>query len=422
MPSPVPPNRGRWRFTLHRRTFTPSNYNTSMIADLVDATGRRLDQAWDSPAQLTFTLDAYSAQAPLVVELATEVVAWRWSDHLGADVAMFRGLVDHSEDQLTTEDAVVTFTCHDYFALLTRRYLTTAYSVTQNDQDEIVWDLVMTRAIQAASSSGTSFTPGSFLPLYVLWVGPDGRVGSRPGGGGWSGQLRDRTYVGNQEIGAAVDDLAKVIGGFDYAVVPSSNWNGSGNSTLDMLCIYYPNQGVSRPDVALVYGANVDTLTRTVASSDYSNYVRVLGNNGSSDPAAAQRYSEAWNTDANNVTVNPVGLWMTTDNASDVSVQSTLNDQAAGDLNLDGILVPSYTLTLTPGTYHYGSPNMGDTVGLVVQAGRLNVNTTVRVVGISYAVGDDGDEDVQLTVGRPTTTLAKLFTQAERDVDALARR
>ena len=44
---------------------------------------------------------------------------------------------------------------------------------------------------------------------------------------------------------------------------------------------------------------------------------------------------------------------------------------------------------------------MGDVVPLIVQSGRLNVNTNVRVVGITYAIGDDGQEDVTLTVGRP---------------------
>ena len=406
MPS-VPLGRGRWRLTVHKRSFatTPGSgptWQSTMIAELTDARGRRLDRAWNSAAQLTFTLDGSSSQAPLVLELATDVVAWRWSDTQGQDVAMFRGLVDHSEDQLTQDAGVVTFTAHDYFALLQRRYLTTAYSVVQDDQDNIVRDLVA-RANTTSSSSGTSLAPGAQLPLAPFYVQPDGsqRLGSP------SGALRDRTYAPSQEIGAAIDDLAKVIGGFDYDVNPYQvQWS----NTADALRVFYPQQGVTRADVALVYGSNVATVTRTVSSGDYANYVRVLGNNGSSDPAAAQRFSEAWDSDANNVTVNPVGLWQSTDNASDVTVQSTLDDKAAGDLELSGILVPSYTLTLVPGTYRYGSPNMGDTVGLVIQAGRLNVNTTVRVMGISYAIGDDGDEDVQLTVGRPVTTLAKLFT------------
>jgi hypothetical protein len=50
------------------------------------------------------------------------------------------------------------------------------------------------------------------------------------------------------------------------------------------------------------------------------------------------------------------------------------------------------------------------------------VSTTVRVLGINYAIGDDGTEDVEVTVGRPALTLTALFRDVARDVNALARR
>jgi hypothetical protein len=85
-------------------------------------------------------------------------------------------------------------------------------------------------------------------------------------------------------------------------------------------------------------------------------------------------------------------------------------------------LIPVYTLTLTPGTYYYGAPFMGDVVPLVVQSGRLNVNTNVRVLGITYQIGDDGQEDVLLTVGQPGRTLVQLIQQSQHDLNALALR
>jgi hypothetical protein len=65
---------------------------------------------------------------------------------------------------------------------------------------------------------------------------------------------------------------------------------------------------------------------------------------------------------------------------------------------------------------------MGDVVPLIVYSGRLHVDTMIRVLGIDYTVGDDGQEDVTLTVGRPDVTLTNLFTRANADVNALARR
>jgi hypothetical protein len=410
----IPPGRGRWRLTLHNRQFTGVDWKTTIIAELTNARGRRLEQKWNAPAQLTFTLDGHDPVAPLVLELATDVIAWRWDETLAEDCAMFRGIIDHSEDQITEQSATVTFTAHDYLAMLQRRLVTTTYSFSQYDQDTIA-NYLISMAKTIASSSGTLLSPGNYLPLTLQLCNPDGTNRSAA-----SGQLRDRTYYPSTNLGTAFDDLSKVINGFDYDVYPGA---GIGNGAAqDEVRLFYPNQGISRPDVPLMYGATISTLTRTVNSGDYANYTRVVGNNGSSDPNAPQLYSEQWNNDATAVTVNPVGLWMYADNAADVTIQSTLDQKAAGDLNFMGILVPSYTVTMTPGAYHYTYPDMGDICPLIVIAGRLNVNTTVRVLGISYDVSDDGDEIVSLTLGRPASTLVDLFTQADRDVDALTRR
>ena len=43
---------------------------------------------------------------------------------------------------------------------------------------------------------------------------------------------------------------------------------------------------------------------------------------------------------------------------------------------------------------------MGDTVQLVVDSGRLHTKEWVRIVGITYDIGDDGQEDVTLEVKR----------------------
>jgi hypothetical protein len=233
-----------------------------------------------------------------------------------------------------------------------------------------------------------------------------------------SGQLRDRTYTGNTEIGQAIDALAKVAGGFDYDVWPRSDLNGE-----DYLRVFYPAQGVTRTSPALVYGSTISTVQRSVDSGTYGNYWRCIGNNGSSDPNVAQLYGEAYNADASGGQAGAVGTWMSVDNTTaSVVLQNTLNEQAGGDLAINGVLVPTYQLGLTPGFYTLGAINMGDTVPLVIQSGRLNVSTTVRVVGITYNVGDDFQEDVVLTVGRPLQTLTAMLTASDETINALARR
>jgi hypothetical protein len=259
--------------------------------------------------------------------------------------------------------------------------------------------------------------PGSYVPLAVVRRGGDGT--NRPG---LSARLRDRTYAAQSAAGQLLHDLAAVIDGYDYDVVPG--WRFDGDPTRDLLRVFYPNQGANRANNVLEYGGNVSTVTRSANSSDYANYVRVLGNNGQSDPNAPQYYAEAVNDDANDVTRVPVGLWEYADNASDVSIQATLDDKAAGDLNYRGVLIPSYVLGLRAGAYYEGMVNMGDTLPVVIRSGRLNIgpDTSVRCVGLSYDITDDGTENVGLTVGRPLTTLVNLLRAGRADVDALARR
>ena len=124
-----------------------------------------------------------------------------------------------------------------------------------------------------------------------------------------------------------IDKLATVSNGFDYDV-----WPGRSAQSLDAVRIFYPYQGVLRTRPQLMYGTTISTLTRNFNSADYTNYERTIGNNTTAAANAPQLYAEAWNSDANNVTTAPQGLWMDGDLASDVSVQTTLNDHVNGNL------------------------------------------------------------------------------------------
>ena len=430
---PIPAGRGRWRLTLHNRQFTDTWWGATAVAELTSARSRQLVQAWDTPAVLTFTMDGRDPAAAGIVELQTDVMGWRWDDQPGApynslwgcDVPVFRGVVTQSEDEISEDVHTVNFTCHDYLAMLGRRHTVgPAQSYTQQDQDVIAANFVYL-ALNEGSASGHEFGQGSYLPLNVITVNPDGTRRNA------SGVLRDRTYTAGTPLAQMLDDLAKVIGGFDYDLITAQHASdlgflpGTGVQYRDQVRVFYPSQGVNRLDCPMVYGSTVSTVTRTVDSGDYSNYWRTIG---AAPPGAADgtppMFSEQWTAAADS---GPVGLWMNVDSAADVTLQPTLDQQAQGDLAVASTLVPSYTLGLRPGAYRWGAPNMGDTVPLVIQSGRLNVVSIppaggLRVLGITYAIGDDGDEDVSLVVGRPATTLIDLLTATDADTNALVRR
>lgn len=453
-PYPIPVGRGRWRFTLHTREYLDPKgdgagpykgygspglgWAATQIAELTTVRSRRIEQTWCAAATITFTIDGHDPLCALIDEMTVDVYAWRWDDWQGRDVCVGRFIIDHSEDIISEQAHVVVFGGHDYFAMLERRVISgtatdaggsVTYTAWPQDTlvEELLWYFgVHARTqIQYSSEQGGGyytyqFLPGSYLPLSLGMVAPNGTARVP------TGVTRDRVYPPGGTIAELIDNLAKVQGGFDYDVLPAPEVAGLSGPKYgampehkDALRIFYPAQGVTRSDVSLVYGGNVSSLTRTVSSVNYANRVWGIGNKGSSDPNAWQLYDDEYNDTA---TDTVAGLWMDVLNLSDVSQQKHLDEQTLGALNFRTKVTPSYSLSMRPGSYRYGYPNMGDTVQLVVQSGRLNVVTNERIMGIDYDIGDDGDEDVELTVGRTRTTVSEMFKATAQAINAIARK
>jgi hypothetical protein len=412
---PVPAGRGRWRTSLHSRAFQDQDISAHYLADLTEARSRKLTKGWDTPATFTFTLDATSPAAAVVQELAHDVCAWRFDDTTGTDVCMFRGLVTASEDDADAQSHSVTFTCLDYLAMLSRRIFTwgTAVPWTAQDTDYLV-TLFLNYAtdVSATTSSGTRFGAAAYLPLGVAYCNPDGTTRAQG-----TGISRALTVQGSAVVGTEFDKLAKMNQGFDYDVYPQPMAPPA--LRRDQLRIFYPQKGVVRTAPALYYPGNVTAFKRQVSSGDYTNYWRRLGNNQNASQNAPQVYGEAWNPDAMGLTV---GTFMTGDQVSDQTDTTLLTQGAVGEINYAGVLVPTYELTLAPGAWYQGAFVLGDTLPLIIQSGRLAVNTTIRVLDAAFEIHDDGDEVVTITCGRPRTTLADVLGRQAADIRALARR
>lgn len=419
--APRPKGWPLWKYTLHRRTGYAAPGGTigigAQFGEALHARSASLVRKLNTPAQLQFSMSGRDPTAALISELATDVMAWRWNELAGKYEALFYGTVISSQDTLSEQVHTVEFTCQDYLAHLQRRWVTTPFSTIGTiDQDQIVSALITNAGGNNSSVYGNGYEYAGQMPLETIKSAPGEYAGNtmpRPA----SGQLRSRTYPAGQNIGQALSDLAAVIGGFDYQAWPDGN-----------LQIFYPSQGVAR-NYPLVYGVNVASLTRQVASSSYANYEMFMGatpTDGTAAPTAS-----AWNDDAISWDSNPAGLWMDLQTSADVTDTTTLTEQAQGALAANGILLPSYTLTLRPDKWQ-PSPdarvtpakwNMGDVVPLIVKSGRLDVNTAIRIVGITFTIGDDGAETVALDVGLPTQTYDEYFLDSTNArLSALERR
>jgi hypothetical protein len=314
---------------------------------------------------------------------------------------MFRGPIGQTQDTISETTHTVNVNAADYRAYLGRAVLGGSFNTTV-DQDEIVRSVTLNYQYGAAQA---------FMDQGLLFqqLNPDGTTR------GPSGVTRTRTYSGAEKVGDLVDNLSNVSGGFEWGVDP-----GDPNSNLaGYLNVWYPNRGVTKTFVA-EYGATMASLSRTVQSTTFANWVR---NDGQNNPDGTPMFAMAYGDVVSNPQLHPEGLWQEGISHPDVNQQTTLQQQADGELALASILVPSYSAVLAHGAWL--NPQtcwLGDTIGLRVRSGRLAVNTTVRIVGVAIDLADTGAEKVSLTLGRSEPTFSDVMADNRSRLDALSRR
>jgi len=345
----------------------PASAGGSSLAELTEARSRRLDFGLDDDAKASWTLPGRHQQTALIDEIENDVVVAR------DGVALFRGRINASDDTVSANVHTCTFNAVDYRGLLARRILwpTSTATFTQIDQAQIAATLI--NESQALGTLGIIASPAA------------------------TGVKRDRTYDVGSTIGELIASLGRVINGFEWDISP----------TL-ALRIFYPQRGVVTPVFVAEYGRNVTDVRRTVASGDFANAIRYSGKDG---VASAIRV----------ITPGPEGRWERQLGNPDVTTAGAVNDQADGAIAAVSTITPAYSVTLAPGVWAPGVVWLGDTVRLLVRSGRLDVNTTARVVGASIDIGDHGEEQVSLQLARYRGSLPARLADYQYRLDRLER-
>jgi hypothetical protein len=392
------PDGRAWRVATASRALAGTGPGV-LLGELTEARTRKLHVDLRGPATAECVVNGRSSQTYGLTELSQDLVLYRWNPVGGAFECLFRGPIGRTQDVISETVHTLTVTAADYRALLARLPAVVTQTWTGLDQATMVKNLV-------AFYGGGSFVP---FDLRIGWGGvlnPDGTVL-----GDTTGVARDRSYTADQLVGDAVDKLAACLGGFDWSAEPtdpSTQANQAATVTL-----WYPRRGVTKSFVA-GYGTTVSSLTRAVNSTDFANWVLTIGK-GMTTTSAGDVSS--------NPAAHPEGLWGDVLQAADVSVAATLQQQSDGYLALHSQVAPAYSATLVPGAWNQRSDGwLGDTVTLRVASGRLNVDTTVRIVAVDFDVDDSGTERVALTLGRADVTLADALAGINSTLDALTRR
>lgn len=385
----------------------------SITRELNAASSRKVTFSLTEPHEASVVIDGFDLAAREIVELATDLYVFRRRDAEHPRELLYRGRIGKTADACSADGHEVTVPSISYKGVLKRRLLMTGFSSAnsaytvgdssgagrgqrwnQVDQMQIAWELV--DGIQQLSN---------------------GDLGIVNGVGQSSGKLRDRTFQMGDPIADQIDSLSDVIDGFDWDITPTYT-NGSSGLKLDR---WYRARGIVRNEVLayLQSGSNLRSVQRQVDSSDFANAIRSKGRAPESsgsvqgvEPQPVERYA----------TPGPEGRWDKLFD-EDSTTAAGLAERADWRVTDASLIRPSYTVELKPGVWR--GPDhfwLGDTVKLVVQSGRLNVQTDVRVQTIDIAIDDNGDEQVSVTLGYPKKDFRSKLSDIDRRLARLERR
>lgn len=353
----------------------------------------RLSSAGNSEASCE--INGRSHEASLVQELVTDLHAFRRERPGLRRDRLYRGRIGKTNDKLTRVSHRVTVPSLDYRAVLDRRNLMSGSKVSWAATDDL-GTVALGLLEQAQNKTGGSYgiTPGVASVLGVV-------AGSRE-------------FKLGDSISAKIQELAESPVGFDWDITPALD-PASAAMQLDM---WSPQRGLDR-GVVVEYGKAVAEFDRTVDSSTYANADRLSGTapDGSQTPPAIQERVVP------DIASRPEGRW---DKAygTPVTTGDALVARADWQIADSQVIQPSYVLTMQEGWWEGpGHVWLGDPVTFRAKSGpRIQIDTRLRVEELAVDIGDDGGENVQLTIGAPRPDYRKRSADVEQRLSTLERR
>ena len=350
--------------------FVVASTSGTHLGDLLGAKSRSLSFPIDAPATAKWTSRGDDPGALLTIELATDLMAYR------DGTLMFRGRNGATGDDIDANTHKTTWSSVGYRGFRRLIWPTSTRTFSAVDQATIAWTLISNS--QSLADGNLGITNGSTA----------------------TGTLRDRTYDAGKPIGEAIDELAAVIGGFDWDISPA------------MVFQLWPSPAYRGTAVgwAAVFG---DTISKVKRDVDPATFATDLYGTGGDTTTPITRSAASRGA---------AGRWESTVSWSDVSVQSTLVQHTEAALAEAENLVPTYQLTVAKGRWSPSDAWLGDTVRFVCHSGRLNVDTTGRIVQVDITIDDDGNEQTVITLDRRPVTLTDRLISTQDRLATLSRR
>ncbi len=311
--------------------------------------GRRLTEALNGPGAFTFTYTPDTVPDEVVAG-EIDVVASKGTRYV------WRGQLLGVNASIETQSEEVTFAALGLLELLADRYIPPGTEYLALEATTLAWQIV-----EATQQAG---------PLGIV-------SGSLP-----SSTARSKTYDTRTSVRQAINDLAGLDGGFDYAIEPNPV---TGVATFDT---YHPRRG-SNNGVVLELGRNIDRVRPNLdmSAGRFINHAIAIGADGVEVPADDVASQGRYRLREGVVTANEV---------DDATV---LGDRARGLLAPQPRYLPTLELAQGAPDAEYEAVGLGDTVVVSVRRGWLRLDGEYRIVGKDTTWPGDGDvEKVAVTV------------------------
>lgn len=358
---PLPTFVGNYQFVAFR--------GSQALGELA-ALDRRIEFRLERPSIVGFRINAAHPTALFVRELTTDVVVYRDGR------ALFRGVITATQDTIDEDSHYVDVTVMDYKGRLEFRRVLDAQVFTSELDVDIAWE-----AIDNAQAE------------------PNGNLGIRRGVFDDGVELSG-AFPAGISVAEAITLVANVDEGFDWEIDPTLRFN------------IYRSRGKPSNRI-LDYGGLVSQVTREFAAGDFANSVRVSGDD--SIPSVIAGEGDA-----------SLGRWDRQIGFPQVDSSTLLAGLALDELSRasDEALTTRVTLRSSEGVQSWGGFSdigIGDTVRLVIQSNRLNINEQTRVREIDVTLGDDGREDVSLVLDGPRRTFQERINNVLQRLTELER-
>jgi len=364
---------------MQKYEFLIKNKAGAVLASLAKITGCSFSQYLNKPGDASFSGSVYNEKlfGENVMPGFAELYIYRYG------TLVWGGEIGSLQESMSDTQDGVTVTAKGFLDLLSKKVVGTAAAprvFSSTDLSTIGWTLI--DEAQTGTNASFGITQGVLA----------------------TSRNADRSYD-YKILKEALEGLSNlnIINGIDLEITAAKEFN-----------TYYPQKGREIADVVFEWGKNIKSYTGALDSVDMTNRIILLGSGEGEAMVTTTR---------NNAALQAIyKIREKTLSYKDIGSTATLADHGDKELSLRGMQQQTFSLIIAGDCEPaYGSYLLGDSVKVVIQEGRVNINGFYRIYGIKVTVDDEDKEDIELTFINPAQDYLSQVVDSEQRLSALER-